>query len=310
MFDELSGASNIKSKPNKLAVIAALKHIQQHLKLYKQIPSNGVALFVNKDTIKTLTPPLPITQFVYRCDKKYHVDTLLSLYDTHDTEGIVLVSGSVCLIYTYTNTPTLICKMDVSLQSRQKKGGQSALRIARLAEEKRQLYCQQIVEKINTVYLNAEKSHVIIKHLLIAGPAEMKKQVGTSDNIDYRLKPILLPLVTIDTIDDDTIHAIVAMQLFHTKQLCQDDMLCRMVVQQINIGALIYGQQEIDYYIKHFNCQQLYVHASVVNNYTNVDMVIINTTGAYGMMFCKYGGVALQPYYMMEYIDDCRVDEI
>ena len=91
------------------------------------------------------------------------------------------------------------------MQSRQKKGGQSALRIARLAEEKRNLYVKQITEQINNCFII--NNCVTIKKLTIAGPAEMKNLVAHNNLIDYRLKQ-LINIETIDTITNTTIYTI------------------------------------------------------------------------------------------------------
>lgn len=45
---ELSTANNIKSKQVRNNVQSALKSIQQGLKLYKEIPENGLAIFAGE----------------------------------------------------------------------------------------------------------------------------------------------------------------------------------------------------------------------------------------------------------------------
>jgi peptide chain release factor subunit 1 len=45
LSDEESTASNIKSSSNKASVLAAITSIREKLKLYKQIPKNGLVIF-------------------------------------------------------------------------------------------------------------------------------------------------------------------------------------------------------------------------------------------------------------------------
>ncbi len=33
-------------------------------------------------------PPNPVKQFYYRCDKKFHLDNLIKLYDHHDNYAL------------------------------------------------------------------------------------------------------------------------------------------------------------------------------------------------------------------------------
>ena len=259
---------------------------------------HGIALFANQHGLQSIIPPRPITHFVYKCDKRYHIDSLLPLYEHHDQYGIVLVSGSGCYIYVVEQRRArLIDKITVSLQSRQKKGGQSALRIARLAEEKRHLYLMQIVEKLNQCYV--DDNQPIIKGWIIAGPSEMKNTLAHCDLLDYRLKPLLLSTLTVDTITDGTIHDIVALNLFNTKQLSDEEQLCQRIVNGIHHGDMVYGHDEVDYYLQQNNCACLYKHDSVTSDLTHDNQVIIHTNDRYGIEFCQFGGISLQPYYKM-----------
>ena len=45
LSDEESTASNIKSSINKASVLGAIKSIREKLKLYKQVPKNGLVIF-------------------------------------------------------------------------------------------------------------------------------------------------------------------------------------------------------------------------------------------------------------------------
>ena len=46
LTQEYGTASNIKSRVNRLSVLAAITSTQQRLKLYNRIPPNGLVLFV------------------------------------------------------------------------------------------------------------------------------------------------------------------------------------------------------------------------------------------------------------------------
>jgi peptide subunit release factor 1 (eRF1) len=292
VFDELSTAVNIKSKPTRLAILSALKHIQVYLKSHK-LSENGVALFASED-LEVIIPPQPITTFIYKCDKCFHTDTLYDLYVSHDQYGVVLVSGSDVYIYIVTAiNNTLLYKYSVSLQSRQKKGGQSALRIARLAEEKRQLYVKQIVEQVNSYYIINNK--VIIKKLHVAGPAEMKTLVSQHELIDYRLKP-LISIHTVDTITDNTIYTI------NIDTTPTDEELCKDIITNLNLGnpKYIYGKEDIDKYLTYKNCNILYVHHITTETTQHFDNpIVLYSDKKYGQLIQQYGGVILVAYYAM-----------
>lgn len=298
----MSTASHIKSKANRLSVMGALKKIQQHLKLYKQkCPENGLALFVHDD-LTWIIPPQPIKKFIYTCDKQFHTQTLFDLYQTHDQYGVILISGSCCLMYTLTSIDfKLIYKTHVSLQSRQKKGGQSAVRISRIAEEKRHLYLKQIVDQINQLFIEDHKTNV--KSFIIAGSAEMKDHLIKSELLDYRIKPLILHVLTIDNITNETIYKIIDLNLFNQVQLSQEEELCQHIINHID--DYIYGLEEIQKYIDYHNCECVYVHHTVHFDYKKCHhFIIIKSDHHYGQLLCQYGGVILKPYYIMDDIKD------
>ena len=45
-----------------------------------------------------IEPPHPIAHFLYKCDKIFHVDALINLYQEPDQFGFVYINGSVCHI--------------------------------------------------------------------------------------------------------------------------------------------------------------------------------------------------------------------
>lgn len=297
MFDEISSCANIKSKPTRKSVESALKQIQHYFKNNK-IPENGIALFSGNQNLTIIVPPTPITHFLYKCDKLFHTEGLMPLYEIHTHNGIVLVSGSCCYIYDVTNIKTtLLYKTSVSLQSRQKKGGQSAVRIARLAEERRFLFVKQIAENINKQYLT--NNSVNVKSIVIAGPAEMKDAVVNSELLDYRLRP-LVTKITIDTITDDTLAKIIALNLFDKQQVSEDELLAKQIITSIELGEnkYVYGLEEIQRYIDCHNVHCLYTADSYVCQYFDVDIQILKSD-----LLLAYGGVILQPYYTMDFED-------
>merc|ERR1712176_364733 len=75
-------------------------------------------------------------------------------------------------------------------------GGQSAVRFARLRLEKRHNYVRKVAEIAAQVFISDAKPN--IKHLIIAGSADFKTELTTSDLFDLRLEQILIkPLLDI-----------------------------------------------------------------------------------------------------------------
>lgn len=96
--------------------------------------------------------------FYYNCSNKFCIDIAKDyIYDKlSDLNGnIIFASGDECIIYTLDKGVfKKLYQFDALLQKRQHKGGQSAQRIARLAEETRHKYVTKVIDKLNHINNN------------------------------------------------------------------------------------------------------------------------------------------------------------
>lgn len=128
-------------------VQTAIESAQQKLKLYSKIPKNGLVLFTG--TIYTddgkekkvnidFEPLKPVHQSVYLCDNRFHTEFLQdSLRETDETFGFIVLDGNGCLFATLQGShKTVLHQFTVDLPKKHGRGGQSALRFARLRLEK------------------------------------------------------------------------------------------------------------------------------------------------------------------------------
>ena len=84
--DEYGTASNIKSRVNRLSVLAAITSTQQKLKLYNKVPDNGLVIYCGsviteegkeKKVNIDFEPFKPINTSLYLCDNKFHTEVRL-----------------------------------------------------------------------------------------------------------------------------------------------------------------------------------------------------------------------------------------
>jgi hypothetical protein len=104
----------------------------------------------NEDEIfHIIQPKIKLNVFYYNCGKKFITDVAME-YMSNCNGNIVFANGDECIIYEFKNGSfSLKKRFDALLQKRQKKGGQSAQRIARLAEETRHMYVVKIIDNLN-----------------------------------------------------------------------------------------------------------------------------------------------------------------
>lgn len=205
LADEFGTASNIKSRVNRLSVLSAITSVQQRLKLYNKVPPNGLVIYCG--TIVTedgkekkvnidFEPFRPINTSLYLCDNKFHTEALSNLL-TDDTKfGFIVMDGNGALFGTLCgNTRDVLHKFTVDLPKKHGRGGQSALRFARLRMEKRHNYVRKVAETAVQLYITNDKPNVT--GLILAGSADFKTELSQSDMFDQRLQTRILKLVDV-----------------------------------------------------------------------------------------------------------------
>ncbi|CAH1763540.1 3497_t:CDS:2 [Entrophospora sp. SA101] len=205
LADEYGTASNIKSRVNRLSVLAAITSTQQRLKLYTKVPTNGLVVYCG--TIVTdegkekkvnidFEPFKPINTSLYLCDNKFHTEALSELLESDNKFGFIVMDGNGALFGTLSgNTREVIHKFAVELPKKHGRGGQSALRFARLREEKRHNYVRKVAELAVQFFITNDK--VNVTGLILAGSADFKTELSQSDMFDNRLQTKVIKLVDV-----------------------------------------------------------------------------------------------------------------
>merc|ERR1712072_1549832 len=205
LADEFGTASNIKSRVNRLSVLGAITSVQQRLKLYNKVPPNGLVVYCG--TIVTgegkekkvnidFEPFKPINTSLYLCDNKFHTEALTALLEDDCKFGFIIMDGNGALFGTLCgNTRDVLHKFTVDLPKKHGRGGQSALRFARLRMEKRHNYVRKVAETAVQMFITNDK--VNCTGLVIAGSADFKSELSQSDMFDLRLQQKILKIVDV-----------------------------------------------------------------------------------------------------------------
>ncbi|KDQ59599.1 hypothetical protein JAAARDRAFT_126635 [Jaapia argillacea MUCL 33604] len=205
LTQEYGTASNIKSRVNRLSVLAAITSTQQRLKLYNRVPPNGLVLFVGtiltdegkeKKVSFDFEPHKPINTSLYLCDNKFHTEALQELLESDSKFGFIVMDGNGTLFGTVAgNTREVIHKFTVDLPKKHGRGGQSALRFSRLRDEKRHNYVRKVAELAVQHYISADR--VNVTGLVLAGSADFKTELSQSDMFDPRLAAKVIKVVDV-----------------------------------------------------------------------------------------------------------------
>lgn len=141
-------------------------------------------------------PFKPINTSLYLCDNKFHTEALAELLESDQSFGFIIMDGNGSLFGTLSgNTRTVIHKISVDLPKKHGRGGQSALRFARLREEARHNYVRKVAELAVQHFIADNKCSVA--GLVLAGSADFKTELGQSDLFDPRLQAKIVSTVDV-----------------------------------------------------------------------------------------------------------------
>jgi peptide subunit release factor 1 (eRF1) len=96
---EQGTATNIKDKNTQTKVIDSLEKMIRHLRLYKQTPAFGLAIFSGNvsDNDKTdiqvfaIEPPHPMRMRLYRCDQTFVLAPIKEMLDVEEAYGLIVL---------------------------------------------------------------------------------------------------------------------------------------------------------------------------------------------------------------------------
>ena len=215
---EHSEASNIKSKDTRTAVQDALTSLKDRLRYYEtRPPENGMVLFSGAiDTgggrtdmiTKVLeSPPDPIESFRYHCDSAFLTEPLENMLADKGLFGLVVLDRREANVGWLKGKRVEPVKSASSLvPGKQRKGGQSAQRFARLRLEAIDNFYQEIAEMADE--LMVPKRHEL-DGILIGGPSPTKDEFVDGDYLHHELQDMVLGKFDVAYTDESGLHDLV-----------------------------------------------------------------------------------------------------
>ncbi len=205
LAQEQGTAANIKSKTTRDNVTTALEKMIQHLRLFKQTPPNGLAVFSGNVAEKegqqdfqvwSLEPPTPLNFRTYRCDKEFLLEPLQEMIETKEVYGLVVMDrrdAMIAILKGKTIIPVRNTHSEVP--GKMRAGGQSAMRFSRLREGATKDHYKKIAEYMKDEFMNLEG----LKGIIIGGPgvtindfmryeyvtSELRKKIIATKDLSY-----------------------------------------------------------------------------------------------------------------------------
>ncbi len=195
LSQEQGTASNIKDKTTRTNVIDSLERMIRHLRLFKQTPVNGLAIFSGntagqegKQDIKvwSLETPVPLNIRMYRCDQTFITEPLEDMLQIKEIYGLIAMDnreGTVGLLKG--KSISIIKDMTSAVPGKTRAGGQSSVRFSRLREIAAGEFYDRIAEIANQEFLAMGKN---LKGILLGGPGMTKETFLNGAYLNNELK--------------------------------------------------------------------------------------------------------------------------
>ena len=194
--NEHSQSGNIKSKTTRQNVQTAIEKIIQYLKLYRDAPKNGIAVFCGnissvqaKPDIElfSMEPPQPLKATIYRCDSQFMLEPIMEQMEAKELYVLLVMDGRDATIALLKGTSTTVEKKIRSFaHAKVRKGGQSAARYERAIGESINDYYKSVGESVNAVF--EKYGFKAILGLVVGGPGPTKDNFVKAKVLNYQVK--------------------------------------------------------------------------------------------------------------------------
>lgn len=248
---EYSQAGNIKSKTTRKNVQAALEKILQYLKIFRETPENGLAIFcgnISRDPSKvdielfSISPPHPIQVQIYRCDSTFLLEPLEVLGGRKEKYGLVAIDGNEATIAVLEgNVHKIVRNIPYLGPSKTHKGGSSALRYDRTMEEAKEAYYRKVGEEMDKILFASG-----IDKVIVGGPGPIKDTFLKMRPFNYQFK--ILAVVDTGYSDEYGIEELKKKSIdiiAEEKSMIEKKILEKFMKEIVKDGLATYGIKEV-----------------------------------------------------------------
>jgi peptide chain release factor subunit 1 len=246
---EHSEAANIKSKQTRTNVQDALTSIKDRLRYYDTYPpEKGMVIFSGAiDTgggrtdmvTKVLeSPPEPIQSFRYHCDSAFLTEPLEGMLADKGLYGLIVLDRREANVGWLKGKRVEPVKSASSLvPGKQRKGGQSAQRFARLRLEAIDNFYQEVAEMANELFVPERGD---LDGILVGGPSPTKDEFLDGDYLHHELQDQVLGKFDVAYTDESGLYDLVdkAEDVLADAEVMKDKQEMEEFFKELNQGDL------------------------------------------------------------------------
>ncbi|ELZ04023.1 peptide chain release factor aRF-1 [Natrialba asiatica] len=246
---EHSEAANIKSKQTRTAVQDALTSIKDRLRYFDTFPpENGVVLFsgavdsgggqTEMVTRVLESPPQPIESFRYHCDSDFLTEPLEEMLADKGLYGLIVLDRREANVGWLRGKRVEPVKSASSLvPGKQRKGGQSAQRFARLRLEAIDNFYQEVAGMGNDLFV--PKRHEL-DGILVGGPSPTKDEFLDGDYLHHEIQDNVIGKFDVAYTDESGLYDLVdnAEDALADAEVMKDKKQMEEFFEELNAGDL------------------------------------------------------------------------
>ena len=245
---EHSEAANIKSKATRTNVQDALTSIKDRLRYYDTPPENGMVLFSGAidsgggqtDMVTKVLedPPEPIQSFRYHCDSNFLTEPLEEMLADKGLYGLIVLDRRESNVGWLKGKRVEPVKSATSLvPGKQRKGGQSAQRFARLRLEAIDKFYQEVAEMADELFVPRRHE---IDGILVGGPSPTKEEFLDGNYLHHELQDLVLGKFDVSYTDESGLFDLVdaAQDVLADAAIMQDKAEMEDFFAELHGGAL------------------------------------------------------------------------
>ncbi|WP_248895180.1 peptide chain release factor aRF-1 [Haloplanus halobius] len=253
---EHSEASNIKSKQTRTNVQDALTSIKDRLRYYDTYPpDNGLVIFSGAvdagggqtDMVTKVleSPPDPIQSFRYHCDSDFLTEPLEEMLSDKGLFGLIVLDRREANVGWLKGKRVEPVKSASSLvPGKQRKGGQSAQRFARLRLEAIDNFYQEVAEMANDLFV-AQRHE--LDGILVGGPSPTKDEFLDGDYLHHELQDHVVGKFDVSYTDESGLYDLVdaAQEVLADQEIMKDKVQMEEFFENLHSGDLAtYGFEQ------------------------------------------------------------------
>jgi len=247
-----SDSAAAKSESVKDRLQDALKNVIQHLKLQKEIPENGLAVFAGTFAandlegeglnVEELVPPEPITTYLYEVDNHFRLDPLREMLRNQKVVGLVAMDSKEASFGILNGERLeLIENITSGIPGKSGKGGSSQRRYERERDMAVTYFFHRVAEHATKAFLENHK----VTALIIGGPGPTKQDFSNGDYLHYELKNAFIGTVDTQSTGKEGVKEVLAKSSETLKNMCapeEKSIVQRLLSEMVKQDTLaIYG---------------------------------------------------------------------